>query len=377
MALSTLLFPAVVILPIANMGALFGHPQWLAAYLALPALALLVTALALLLSLGLVRWVGVRRAKAVGQTVAALTGLVMAFAGQIPRLAMPYVAWASGQDLGKGWIAVLLWPGRAFMGDPLPLALLVLVCVGTFAAVVTRTGTAFVAASAAAAGAATPKGRAAKAARFHDRLGPSLRRKEWRLMRRHPQLTMLLFQQASGAIVLGLSMQQYWRAQPVVISLLMVPVAALAAGVLAKLALTDGAADLINAAPVPARRLRWAKVEAASLPPLAAVAVAALAVLHWSPWTALTVLSCGVAATVSGVVSSLWVQPLTGTAQQQALLRPNKKGAGGKAVGRTLVEMLMGYGWMATAFMMQGHNIYAGLVAAGLLGLLAILRTPL
>ncbi|WP_040848986.1 hypothetical protein, partial [Nitrospirillum viridazoti] len=85
----TLLFPASLILPIANMGAIFGRPNWLAAYLALPALALAVTGVALLVALLLVRWVGVRRARVVGQGIAAFTGMLMGLAGQIPRLLGP------------------------------------------------------------------------------------------------------------------------------------------------------------------------------------------------------------------------------------------------------------------------------------------------
>ncbi|MBB6250661.1 hypothetical protein [Nitrospirillum iridis] len=375
-AAGTLLFPASVLLPIANMGAVFGHANWLAAYLALPALALLVTAIALLAALGLVRWVGVRRARVAGQALAAFTGFLMAMAGQIPQLIGTRMDWMGGAGLHGPLAAILLFPGRALLGDPLALLILLVVCTGVFAGVTVRWGPAFIAAATAAAGATTPRARAPdRALRFQDRLGPLLRRKEWRLMLRHPQLALLLFQQMSGAIILVISMQRQWRAEPQVLTALVVPMAALAAGTLAKLALADGASDLINAAPVPAERLRWAKVQAAILPPLAVVALVAALAAPLGLWGTLTILSCGIAATGSAVVASLWVQPMTGAAMQQ-MLKP-RKGAGAKVVGRTLLETLMSYGWMATAVLMLHHDLYALLVAGGLMGLVAILRTPL
>ncbi|MEE3624551.1 hypothetical protein UCD39_11195 [Nitrospirillum sp. BR 11752] len=376
---SALVFPAAMILPIANMGAVFGHPNWLAAYLALPALALLVTSLALLVALVLVRWIGVRRARTVGQVVAAFTGMLMGLAGQIPRLLGQHMDWmAQGQNLAHGALAsVLLLPGRAMVGEPLPLLILVTVCAAVFAVVTTRWGATFIAAATAAAGATTSRAKApVKAHRFHDTLGPALRRKEWRLMRRHPQLPLLLFQQMSGAIILTISMQAQWREEPLLLATLVVPMAAFAAGMLAKLALADGVADLINAAPVPAKRLRQAKVEAASIPPLAVVILAAGAVAGVSPWGGLTLFSCGVAAIFCAVVASLWVQPVTGATMINDVVKP-AKGARGKVVGRTLLEMLMGYGWMAATVMMLHHNPFALLVAGGLLGLVAILRAPL
>ncbi|WP_044561805.1 hypothetical protein [Azospirillum sp. B4] len=375
-AAGTLLFPAAIILPIANMGAVFGHANWLAAYLALPALALLVTAVALLAALGLVRWVGVRRARVAGQALAAVTGFLMALAGQIPHLVGVRMNWVDGSGLHGPLATVLLLPGRALLGDPLALAILVVTCAGVFAGVTMRWGPAFIAAATAAAGAATPRAKAPRRVhRFQDALGPVLRRKEWRLMARHPQLALLLFQQMSGAVILVISMQAQWRAEPLVLMALVVPVAALAAGTLAKLALADGAADLIGAAPMPAQRLRRAKVEAAGLPPLAVVVMVAAAAAPISLWGTLTILSCGIAASASAVVSSLWVQPMTGAAMQQ-MLKP-RKGAGAKVVGRTLLETLMSYGWMAAAVLMLHHDLYAVLVAGGLVGLVAILRTPL
>ncbi|TWB56387.1 hypothetical protein [Nitrospirillum viridazoti] len=374
----TLLFPASLILPIANMGAIFGRPNWLAAYLALPALALAVTGVALLVALLLVRWVGVRRARVVGQGIAAFTGMLMGLAGQIPRLLGPHVDWMARADgLRHGPLAAfVLLPGHALLGDPLSLAVLVIACVSIFAGVTARWGPTFIATASAAAGATTAATKApTKAHQFQDRLGPLLRRKEWRLMRRHPQLPLLLFQQMSGAIILVISMQDQWRTDPLTLAALVVPLAALTAGTLAKLALADGAADLINAAPVPPKRLRQAKVEAAGLPPLAAVALVAALAGGVSLWGTLTILSCGIAATFCAVVASLWVQPVSGSEVDQ-VLKP-RKGAGGKLVGRTLLEMMMSYGWMGATVLMLHHNPFALLVAGGLLGLVAILRAPL
>src|SRR5205085_12519098 len=92
----------------------------------------------------------------------------------------------------------LLWlPARAFTGDPLPLAAIMLLSIGLFAWTVFGLADRFIASAVAAGdiGSSTAKTRRSRARRFHTGIVSVMRRKELRLLFRDPWLLTQVGQQ--------------------------------------------------------------------------------------------------------------------------------------------------------------------------------------
>src|SRR5262249_42343539 len=129
----------VLLLPFANMLALFVTAKWLLAYAALICVALLGTGVSLILAHGLFRLLGPRRARLFAQILGGLLAAVLPLVGQIPNA----MSASTQQHAAGGLMAMLdhgpapdslLWlPARAFTGDPLALAVIASICCAVFA----------------------------------------------------------------------------------------------------------------------------------------------------------------------------------------------------------------------------------------------------
>ena len=115
--------------PVVNAGLFIGHPGWLAAYAVIVAWASICCSLSMLLTLLLVRVLGARKTRVVAQVLSAIAGALMFLLAQAQNIFQIYSPEAL-KSLSTGSLALgsalapdsVLWtPGRAVMGDGVPL----------------------------------------------------------------------------------------------------------------------------------------------------------------------------------------------------------------------------------------------------------------
>lgn len=318
---STLGSIAVLVLPLANMGTLLGRPAWLAVYPVLLALGLIATAVSLLVAIGLFFLMGPRRARLVMQLSAAAIGGGFVLAAQIvvllpDDLQSQVLAWL-GAATASGTVvsAILSLPVHAASGDATSNALLLALGVVLFALAVLLLAEHFAKASLAASGAGTLQGKAPSARGQRFRTGPavSLRRKEWRLLRRDAGL----FAQISLQIIYTI---------PLVIVLLksgslpigvavapsLVVITAQIAASLAWITVSgEDAPELIASAPIAPAAVDRAKLMAIAAPVLAVLVVPLAALACIAPSAALAALLMAIGASVSTALLNLW-HPMPG-----------------------------------------------------------------
>ncbi|MDB5692577.1 MAG: hypothetical protein JWO81_1640 [Alphaproteobacteria bacterium] len=128
----------LLVLPLATPVAVLGHPRLLALVPVLAALAMVGASLGLALAILLVRFIGARGARAVGQIVAAALGGGIYLVSQLAGNNRPghgriigIANWLRDRGWGTtGWSAV---PARGLFGEPLPLLVLLAASAGLFA----------------------------------------------------------------------------------------------------------------------------------------------------------------------------------------------------------------------------------------------------
>lgn len=294
-ALSVTLLTLVLAGPFLDALAYHDGPRWLAGYGVIVALGALSTALAVLLTEALFRGLGPRRTRAISQIVSAVIGAAFVIGvqaaailstGSFSRLALlgSHDFMASMPDAGSA----LWWPARAAIGDLSALLALLALGIGALALVIAATSATFGDHVVAAAGMAfaQAKQRRSLAAFRPMSATRALRRKEWMLIRRDPWLMSQTLMQILYLLPPALLL---WRnfGDAADALLILVPVLVMAsgqlAGGLAWLAVSgEDAPDLMASAPVAARTLIAAKIEAVlgavalvAAPLLAALALAA------------------------------------------------------------------------------------------------------
>lgn len=287
-----------------NTGALIVSGRWLVGYISLPAVALLATTLSFLMVLGLVSLLGPRRARTVAQVIGGVIGIGAAVAAQIPNMnstadsatrRQNYAEMAAFAD--HPLAAPVRWLGAAITGEPMPLAILLVLSLGGFAACTLLLGPFFVRSVNAAAGTdATPRKRKTDdkpvALRVRGATSAVLW-KEWRLILRDPSLltqvaSILLVAAPVALPTLGKTIDAATGETLAFAWLSIVPVAGLLAGALVWLALVaEDAPDLLGTAPVAARRLLADRLLAAALPSLVPSTLICLYIALSAPWSAL------------------------------------------------------------------------------------------
>ncbi len=194
--LGSALFVTPFLLPVA----LLGHPSWLGAYGVMAATALAATAMGLALTVVLFRVLGPRRTRAVAQLLAIFFGTGVFLASQAPALFgkarvslwLAQIGAASATKLW--WEDFPSWPLRALMGEPGPLAAILILSGFLFLATTRGVGETFVGDTARAGGinrSAAPKFRTS--AKFSGGLFVVTLQKELRLLGRDiPLLTQVV-----------------------------------------------------------------------------------------------------------------------------------------------------------------------------------------
>ena len=315
---------ALLMLPLANMGALLDGPAWLGIYPALLGLALIATALGLGLAIGLFFLVGPRRARIYTQLTGAFIGGAFVLGAQV--LALLPQSWQPSLSASAGIAATALEPGLQSLlrlpldcirGDVAAMLLLLLIGGALFAAAVLGLGERFVRASLGAAGApadaarATPQGRQI---RFKAGLGRSIRRKEWRLLARDPglfaQLSLQIIYTIPVAVVL---LRNGSLPTALALAPTIVVIAAQVAASLAWIAVSaEDAPELMASAPVSPATIDRAKLTAVALPVamILALPLTCLALVSWH--AALIATGMAAAAGTSTALLNFW-HPMPGS----------------------------------------------------------------
>jgi ABC-2 type transport system permease protein len=286
---------AFLVLPVANTGALIDRAAWLGIYPSLIGMALVATAIALALSIGLFFLVGPRRARVYTQLTGAAIGGAFVLGAQI------YAMLPSASQAGLSrWLETLgLSTSSARCGLPcLPIdavrgdavAMMIMLGLGGlyFVAAVKLLGNRFARASLAAAGASAAAGTSNSrrdSSTFRGGLARSLMRKEWRLLVRDPNL----FAQVSLQIIYTVPVAVVLlRSESLPAALALAPtIVVVAAQISASLAWItvsgEDAPELIATAPVSPADVDRAKLNAVFMPVLVIMALPliGLAIAQW------------------------------------------------------------------------------------------------
>jgi ABC-2 type transport system permease protein len=272
-ALSVIAMAALLAGPFINVLAFTDGAHWLAAYGAVAATGGAAAAVAVALTTVLFRLIGPRRTRLVAQIVAAVIGAAFVIGLQLAAIASEgtmsrYAALASEPILALAPDAdsLLWWPARAMLGDGFALAVLVAASLMMLGAAIVLVAPRFADCAIAAAGTTTSrKGRPATGFRQASPM-KMLRRKEWALLRRDPwlmsQTLMQMLYLLPPAFLLWKSFEDS-RTSVVLLVPVLVMAAGQLAGGLAWLAISgEDAPDLIATAPLTARQVTRAKIEA-------------------------------------------------------------------------------------------------------------------
>jgi ABC-2 type transport system permease protein len=275
--------------PFAHAGLLLGHFRWLGIYPTIISMALLAGSLSMLLTLALVRMIGIRRTRVTAQILGALSGAFIFLCTQAYNSGFTPARERLMETVAPllapgGTLAVdsLAWaPGRALLGSLWPSLAMLALGLAAVAFTIAATHRFFALGVQQAAGAGRAARRPAGATRFAFRHGVfiNIALKEWRSVLRDPQLiSQILLQLLYLLPLFAVVFVKNDR-----------PLAAIAFGLCFFMSSLTGslgwlcvaaedAPDLLKAAPVDMRRIRQAKFVAMVLPPLALAAP----VLGWA-----------------------------------------------------------------------------------------------
>lgn len=270
--------------PFAHAGAALGHVRWLAVYPVVLGCATVLACAAMLLTLALVRLIGARRTRVVAQVIGALAGALLFILAQLfnylsgSREAQAMEAFSrafsSSGALGAG--SPLWLPGRALLGEPMPILDLVLLAGAAFALTAARTHRFFVHGLQQVASSSRVTPRLARGVRYRFGAGlfDTVVRKEWRLIRRDPHLIsqvalQLIYLLPIFLVVFGERDIRY----PAITAGLTLLCSSLTASLAWIVVSAEDAPDLLAMAPASSRLVRLAKLAAGAMPALAIASV--------------------------------------------------------------------------------------------------------
>lgn len=263
--------------PFAHAGALLGHVGWLAVYPVLLGTATVVACAAMLLTLGLVRLIGARRTRVVAQVIGALAGALIFILSQLfahlsrsmeTRAATAF-ARAFAEDGGLGAGSPVWLPGRALLGEPLPVLGVVAVAAAAFLFTAARTHRFFVHGLQQAASSSRAARRPAGGLRlrFGRGLFMTMLLKEWRLILRDPQLISHVALQLIYLLPLFFIIFKRSELQlPALAAGLTLLCSSLTASLAWIIVSAEDAPDLLRLSPAPQGTVRNAKLAAAVSP---------------------------------------------------------------------------------------------------------------
>lgn len=273
----------ILFAPFANVALVLGQPRWLAVYPVVFFFGVLATAFGITLALGLVRLLGVRYAAQAGQILGTVTSAAVFLGYQIyahlfgayhAQVTQQLQLWLQpGAVLGPG--SVLWWPARAALGQALPLLGLLGLSVAAFIASERLLWRQFAHSTQRSPRAARKRNNATPQ-RFNTGLFRVAVTKEWRLMRRDPDLITQIGMELCYLLPLLLLFVWGGQSQPIALSVAMLVffTSSLAASLTWITVAAEDAPDLVNVAPAARATLRSAKHFAAVVPALVPTLIA-------------------------------------------------------------------------------------------------------
>lgn len=319
---------AIAVNPALLFGALFtpflipaavlGHPQLLAAYPFIAALALAATSVGLALSMLLFSAIGPRRTRVVAQIIAAVMGAAFVIIAQLPNLVGDddqfWVNWITGLVGGDEISPILAWPAEAIVGGPIQLLTILGAAIILFTLVARWVGRRFATDVATAQGAETRKVRTGRiTTNFSRSVFRATMVKEARLILRDPglisqvllrviyviPLTFFVFRGDSGLAEFG------GIIAAAAISLL----AGQLAGSIAWITMSaEDSPELLASSPIPLRTFLMAKLAATLAVPAMIVLPVTIALMVFQPLVGIVALVTGIASAVSAGLINLWLQ---------------------------------------------------------------------
>jgi ABC-2 type transport system permease protein len=341
--------------PMAHAGLILGHYRWLGIYPTIISIAMIVASFAMLFTLALVRTLGVRRTRVVAQIIGAVAGAIIflvsqAYSSSLNSDKQGAMKWLADlfAYVGRFGPDSLAWlPGRALVGEPLPVLVLLLTGCAVFLFTVRSTHAFFVRGvqqSGGMARVAAPP--AALHFNFRRSLAAVVLLKEWRLIARDPQLISQILLQL--LYLLPLCFLLFFRkgdfALPGVAAA-MCFLASSITGSLGRIIISaEDAPDLLLSAPCSQATIRRAKLGAVALPPLALVALPLAWIGVGSP-----VLAALMALPIACAVVSVGLAVMKlGKPVRRGELRTAGKGN----LLVHLAEGLLGFGWAGIAYLL-------------------------
>jgi ABC-2 type transport system permease protein len=371
--------------PLVHVGLALGQFGWIGVYVTIVAMATLMGCLGMLLTLGLVRLLGARRTRVLAQVLGAVAGALLFLLSQsYSMLSRTTGVGATEQTLRRMAEmpmlapASLLWlPGRAVLGEPLPILGMAVLAIAVFALTLVRTHRFFVHGLQQAASSARAVAKPAGAMRLHFRrkLFDTVIVKEWRLIARDPHLiSQVLLQLVYMAPLLFLILGKKAEPGPAIGAGLALLCSSLTASLAWIIVSAEDAPDLLQSSPAAGRTIALAKLAASVAPPLLLVALPLLWMIVRAPVAGLLIGFVAVAAVLSAALIVRW--------QGRPALRSDFKMRGKENVLCTIFESVNtmcwgGLGWLLVSLAGAdgGSDGWTAMVAAGVLAtaLLALL----
>jgi len=353
--------PTLVLLaPFLLAAGIFGHVRWLAALPVMLALSVIATSLAFALVRLLFAGVAPRRARIILQIGGGLMGAAVFLVGQA-YAAVPAFSAAVARLAAHPPAPPLDWPARAALGDPLDLAAILLVAaLSSMSAARLAVG-----ALSAADVPSAPRARAiTRRVRFHAGTLRCVIVKELRCIARDPellsQLTLQLVYILPIAVLIFSGVGSATAVGPRGAAALTLFAGLLASNLAWLILCGEDAPDLLAAAPAEPRRVAFAKLVAACLPPMAGVVLLGSALALRYPYPALVAFGTALGAALSAAM----LQGRFGKPQPRRAFRRRQRGSLLLAIGEFAVIST----WSGLAVGVARYGGIAGVVLAVLLG---------
>jgi ABC-2 type transport system permease protein len=274
-AVEVALFAVLLATPFIDMLVVSGGVRWLGSYAVVAAMGAVSAAFAVALTVALFRAVGPKRTRLIAQIVAAVIGAAFVIGLQIAAI-LSYGT-VSLSPLQSAWLVAhvpdagspVWWPARAVLGDPAVLLLVVAISLALLGAAILAFAPRFgdhVLAAASVSQAIVLQRRWSRSFRRRS-VSRVLRQKEWTLLARDPWLMSQTLMQMLYLLPPAVFLWHSFHTRATDAYILLVPMMVMAAGHLggnlAWLSISgEDAPDLITTAPISARRITWAKIEA-------------------------------------------------------------------------------------------------------------------
>lgn len=310
---------ALVLLPIADLAALLDRPAWLAIYPWLLSAALGGAGLGLVMAMAFLAAFGPRRSRLYLQLSATFVGASFVLAAQafslLPKSLRDMIHAAVLDPPPGSWLdhrGALWLPVRAATGDSVALIIWLLCGLTILVAAVAFCGDRLLATVASASGDSPKEARSRRILSFRGGVGPSVRRKERRLIARDPWLLSQIFLQVIYVLPISIAL---WRGGGVTSSIevaippSIVVIAAQLAGSLAWVMISgEDAPELLASAPVSRKALDVYKLGAIAWPIGLFLALPILALAYFSLKSAVIAVSFSAGAGTSTALLNFWRQ---------------------------------------------------------------------